>query len=127
MGNDTADSLVVAEIAGDAAEGLRIINVPSAGEGQPFEQAFEAKFGKPQSSISWAAYAYDDANLLFQTIEEVGTSGAAIRDALYALTGYEGVIGNFHFDANGDVVGAGYVVKEFKDGVIVTIPDISLE
>lgn len=127
VGNDTTDSLAVAQIAGDGAEGVQMIDVPSAGEGTSFETDFKAAYGDPQSSIAWAAYAYDAAGVVLDQVKSVGTDGSAIRDALYGLKGYKGIIGTFHFDKNGDVVGAGYVVKEFQGGKIMTVGDAPLQ
>jgi branched-chain amino acid transport system substrate-binding protein len=126
VGTDTSDSLAVADIAGKSAEGLQLVSVPSAGEGGAFEKAFTEKFGKPQSSISWGAYSYDAMNVLAQVMGNVGTDGPAMRDALYNLPGYQGVVGTLKFDKNGDPVGATYVLKQFKDGAIVTVQDIAM-
>ncbi|MBI4129184.1 ABC transporter substrate-binding protein [Candidatus Peregrinibacteria bacterium] len=126
LGADTADSQVVVD-TGKSAEGMQFINVPTAGEGTPFEETLTNTVGKPQSSIAWAAYAYDAANILFEAIGNVGTDGSAIRDYLYKLPEYKGVVGTIHFDNNGDPVGIPYVVKEIKGGKIVKVKDIPLE
>ena len=125
VGTDTSDSLAVLDIAGDSAEGVQLVNVPSAGEGGAFEKAFTDAHGKPQSSISWGAYAYDATNVLAEVMADVGTDGTAMRDALYKVS-HDGIVGTLKFDRNGDPVGAKYVLKEFKDGAIVTVEDIPL-
>jgi branched-chain amino acid transport system substrate-binding protein len=127
VGTDTTDSLAVAEIAGDAAEGVQLVNVPSAGEGTSFEQKFVAAFQKPQSSISWAAYSYDATGILLEALAKGEGDPEKVKAHLDLHPGYAGVIGTFRFDENGDVVGATYVVKEFKDGAIVTVGDITLD
>jgi hypothetical protein len=38
-----------------------------------------------------------------------------------------GVIGNFHFDKNGDVVGVPYVLKVVKGGKFVKEKDIAVQ
>lgn len=126
-GTDVMDSLVIPQTAGAAAEGVTLVNVPTAGEGTPFETRFSAKFGAPKSSIAWAAYAYDAANVLFEAIKKVGTDGTAIKDYLYDLPSYKGVIGTFSFDDNGDPVGVSYVLKKIEDGKIVTVKPLPLE
>lgn len=125
LGADTADSQVVVD-TGSAAEGMQLINVPTAGEGKPFEQTFTAAFGKPQTSIAWVAYAYDAVNILMGAIADVGTDGSAMRDYLYKMPGYTGVVGTIRFDQYGDPVGIPYVVKEIKGGKIVTVQDLAL-
>lgn len=127
VGQDTMDSLVVAQIAGDAAEGVLLVNVPTAGEGKPFEAEFKAKYGDPKSSIGWAAYAYDAANVFFEAFKTVGTDGTAVKEYLYALPSYAGVIGDFSFDENGDPVGVSYALKKFEGGKIITVKPLPLE
>ncbi len=127
ISHDVADSLDLISIAGEAVEGLRVINVPSAGEGGSFETAFTAAYGTPQQALAFAAHAYDAMNVLAQVMEDVGTNGTAIRDALYALPEYDGVVGSFRFDENGDVVGIPYVLKEVQDGAFVTLRDIDVD
>lgn len=124
IGADTADSQVVVD-TGSAAEGMQIINVPTAGEGKPFEKTFTDAYGKPQSSIAWGAYAYDAANILLKAIADGAADGTAIKDALYKMT-YTGIVGTIHFDKYGDPVGIPYVVKEIKDGKIVTVQDLPI-
>lgn len=128
VSHDVAESLVVPEIAGKAAEGdFQFINVPTAGEGGNFETKAKEKFGTPQASITWMSYGYDATNILLQAMENVGTDGPIIRDYLYALPEYKGIVGAIHFDNNGDVVGIPYALKAFKDGKIVKVMDIPLE
>lgn len=125
--HDVGDQLTLVDIAPDAVEGMYVINVPTSGEGGDFEKIFTEKYGAAQASIAFAAHAYDAAGVLFNVIASVGTDGSAIRDGLYAVKGYEGVVGNFHFDENGDVVGIPYVLKQFQDGKIVKVADITLD
>ena len=127
VGTDTMDSLSIAQIAGDAAEGVMMVNVPTAGEGTSFETDFKAKYGEPKASIAWAAYAYDAANLLAEAMKAVGTDGTAVKDYLKSMQPYAGVIGTFHFDDNGDPIGVSYVLKKFEGGKIVTVKPLSLE
>lgn len=127
LSHEVADSATLGEIAKKASEGLQLVTVKTSGEGTTFEKDFLAKFGKVQSSIAFAAHSYDAAGLILQTITSVGTDGTAIRDALVALKSYSGVIGDIHFDQNGDVVGVPFVLKEFKDGKTFTVKPIPLE
>jgi branched-chain amino acid transport system substrate-binding protein len=120
-GADTMDSVSIAQIAGEAAEGVMVVDVPTAGEGTSFETAFHEQYGEPKASIAWVAYPYDVVHILAQAFQAVGTDGPAVRDYLYAMAPYSGVVGTFHFDGNGDPVGISYVLKTFKDGKIVTV------
>jgi branched-chain amino acid transport system substrate-binding protein len=125
--HDVGESLNIAQIAGDAANGLKLINVPAAGEGGRFEADYRAKFGDPQASITWAAYGYDAAGILLGAMRSGAANGAAIRDALYALPSYDGIVGTIRFDRNGDVIGIPYALKEFQNGKIVTIDSIDID
>lgn len=127
ISHDAADSTTMGTNAKEAVEGMSVVNVPAAGEGTPFQTEFEAKYGKAQTSLAFAAHTYDAVTLFAKIIGEHGTDGPAIRDALLALPSYEGIIGTFHFDENGDVVGVPYVLKEFKDGVTVKVVDVPVQ
>ncbi len=127
IGADTSDSLTMIELTGGAVDGMELIDVPSSGEGKPFEADFIAKNGKPVSSVVWAAHGYDAAGVILKAMKNGATDGEAIRVWLNGMEPYKGVIGTFSFDKNGDVTGVGYVLKQFKDGKIVTIKPISLE
>lgn len=127
VGKDTTDSLTVVDIAADAAEGVQLVNVASFGENTDFEDDFTAKFGAPQSSISWAALAYDAAGVTFEAMKNAGITGEEIKGYFDTLEGYDGIIGTFSFDENGDVVGVSYVLKQFEDGKVVTKKALSLD
>lgn len=125
--HDVGDSVTLLELAPEAVAGTHVINVPTAGEGGDFQKRFEEKFGAAQSTIAFAAHAYDAAGVVLQSIGAAGTDGTAMRDYLLGLSGYDGIVGTFRFDAKGDVVGIPYGLKEFKDGKIVQTADISVE
>jgi len=127
ISHDVADSITLAEIAGDAVEGMFIINVPTAGQGTSFEEMFVTKYGVAQASIAFAAHAYDAMSVLAEAIEAVGTEGTAIRDWLYNMSGHSGIIGRFSFDENGDVEGIPYALKKFENGTIVVEGEIDVD
>jgi hypothetical protein len=60
-------------------------------------------------------------------LKQGAEDGPAIRDALLGLESFPGVAGTFHFDANGDVVGIPYALKEFHDGILSEVAQIPLE
>jgi branched-chain amino acid transport system substrate-binding protein len=125
--HDVGDSATLGEIATEAVEGLLVIAVPSAGEDGSFGATYKEKFGEAQATMSFAAHAYDAMNVLAKVMETAGTTGTAIRDGLYALQGHTGIVGTFHFDENGDVVGIPYALKTFQNGKIVTLESIPTE
>jgi len=84
---------------------------------QEFLAAFEAEYGKPADSF--AALAYDAAQLVFDAIQTAdSTDPQAITDALAATEDFEGVTGTFSFDENHNPVKSAFVI-ELQDGVEV--------
>lgn len=124
--HDAGDSVTMAKDLPEATEGLLVINVSSEVRDASFASDFKAAYGDPKYGISFAGYAYDAANVLFAAIAGGATDGDAIRNYLNAVEGYEGVVGTFSFDENGDVVGIPYVLKEYKNGSIVTLGDVPM-
>lgn len=125
--HDVGDSVTLLELVPEAIAGAHVINVPTSGAGGTFEQRFREQFGDAQSTIAFAAHAFDAVGVVLQAIATVGTDGERIRDYLYALDAYEGIVGKISFDANGDVIGIPYGLKEFKDGTIVQVADIAVD
>jgi branched-chain amino acid transport system substrate-binding protein len=121
VAHDAADSVTMAKDLPEATNNLFVINVSSELEDGSFTSAFTAEYGDPQYGISYAGYANDSVEVLAQAIAEVGTEGDVLRHYLLSMPDFTGVVGTFHFDQNGDVVGIPYVLKEYKDGVIVTL------
>ncbi len=84
---------------------------------QEFLAAFEAEYGKPADSF--AALAYDAAQLVFDAIQSAdSTDPQAITDALAATEDFEGVTGTFSFDEKHNPVKSAFVI-ELQDGVEV--------
>ncbi len=125
VSHDVADDKTVWEGAGDASDGLQVINVASIADDTDFGKKFVPKY-KVQAGLVFAAYSYDAANVLFDILKAGAADGAAIRDALYKVTAHQGIIGTFGFDKNGDVTGVGFVLKEVKGGASKEVSKISL-
>lgn len=126
IAHDAADSLTIDTVAPEASQGFLLISVPTAGQGTDFETSFTTKYGTPKSSIAWAAQSYDAANVFMSAIKAKGTAGPDIKSALDTMPSYTGVVGAFHFDANGDVVGIPYALKEHRDGKISKLEEITV-
>jgi branched-chain amino acid transport system substrate-binding protein len=126
LSHEVADSTNLGQLAKTAVEGLEFVTVPTAGAGTSFETQFTSVYGAPKSSIAFAAHAYDAAGALLQTMAAQGADGTKVRDALLAMTSYKGVVGDWHFDENGDVVGVPFVLKAFKDGKTELVKPIAL-
>jgi branched-chain amino acid transport system substrate-binding protein len=116
------------EAAGDAAEGFEFTNPDTSpeamGEKYPaFVEAYEAKFGEPPIQ-AFHANAYDGAQILIAAIENTAVKDGgttyigrkALRDALFATKGYEGVSGLIECDEHGQCAGFKFAVYRFTDG-----------
>ena len=84
---------------------------------------YESRYGEPPPS-PYHVYAYDAANLLLNTIEAVAVQDAdgtlhigrqALRDALYATTGFEGVSGTLACDEFGDCAATKFDIVRLDD------------
>jgi len=100
------------EAVAEAGIGLYLV-IPSRPEGpahDAFVSRYEAKYGE-QPSTPYYAHWYDAATMLFDALEAVAvqdTGGTlyighqALRDALYATSGYQGLTGSLACDQYGD-------------------------
>lgn len=126
VGQDVIDSADVVAAVGSGATEIYTINVPTVGQGTPFEANFKQKYGEPQSNITYAAFSYDDANVVMAGMKKA-TTGTQLRDWMATMPAYKGVIGTFSFDGNGDVIGVSYALKKFENGKIVTLQPIKVQ
>jgi branched-chain amino acid transport system substrate-binding protein len=107
VGGNGFNSPKVIEIAKEAAEGL-IVATPWFGEkNDPKVKAFVAKYEKAygKKPDQFAAQAYDAFYIMTNALKTAGSADRAkLRDALAATKNFQGVVGNFSFDAERDVV-----------------------
>lgn len=121
LGSDSWGNLELISLCGADCEGYFFtthyapdIATPKA---QAFIKAYEAAYGKTPDDV--AALTYDSFGLLFQAIKAAGKlDRQAIRDALAAITLYEGVTGNMQFKGTGDPIKSA-VILQIKDGKFV--------
>src|ERR671932_1596487 len=111
MGPDGILEEAFAKAAGDGGEGVyaTFAGLPASelpGKGQDFAQTYQEKF--PDSPIeALTAYSYEAANVLLDAIERAyNTDGQVTRDGVvrevFATKNYDGVLGTWSFDENGD-------------------------
>ncbi|MFC0414447.1 ABC transporter substrate-binding protein [Cytobacillus solani] len=107
VGGNGFNSPEVIEIAGDAADGL-IVATPWYGEKEDpkvkeFVSNFEKEYGKKPDQF--AAQAYDALYIMAEALKNAGEADRdALRDALAEVKDFKGILGNFSFDEEGDVV-----------------------
>jgi branched-chain amino acid transport system substrate-binding protein len=127
-------SPLVTEQGGAAVEGM-IFSGPACA-GDFYEDTFLPayfEFSNTDAPISvFHCHAYDAANMIFAAIEEVGLvddAGTlfiprrALRDALYATSGFEGLTGTLTCNEVGDCADPAIRVSTIQDGAyVVTWP-----
>jgi branched-chain amino acid transport system substrate-binding protein len=107
VGGNGFNSPQVIEIAGEAGNGL-IVATPWYGEKddpkvKEFVAKFEAEYGKKPDQF--AAQAYDAFYIMAEALKNAGEADRdALRDALAEIKDFEGILGSFSFDEEGDVV-----------------------
>jgi branched-chain amino acid transport system substrate-binding protein len=107
MGPDTLFEHAFIRDAGAHADGTLITfgAVPPAlleGPGRAFYERYIERF--KQEPECYAASAYDTTGVILQAIERAGRADrAAITEAAFATRDFDGVLGHWSFDANGDI------------------------
>ena len=119
--------------AGEAAEGAVLSGPDLAFAGDFYEAEFLPAYtevsGEDAPISVFHAHAFDAYNMIADAIEEVafvedGTtyiSRTALRDAFFAMEGFEGITGTLTCDENGDCADAKISVSEVTDGAFVRI------
>ena len=120
VGSPSIISVTALNLAGDALYGTYAI-ADFTTDANDVTKAFTKKY-KDKYSINpdtFASWAYDALHVLAQAIRAAGnTDPEAIRKAILAIKGYQGVEGNYQFDENGDGL-HGYNVVKNDAGKIV--------
>ncbi len=120
MGGDGIYEEAFLKAAGAAAEGVYVTfgGAPPnklTGAGADWRQAYVDRFDR-QPEV-YASYAYDATRVVLKAIEAVGSKDrAAIRDAVMSTADFEGLLGTFSFDANGDVTASQMSGRQIRNG-----------
>jgi branched-chain amino acid transport system substrate-binding protein len=120
MGPDGIYEQAFLDDAGDAAEGVYITfgGVPPtklAGKGAEWYSSYRSKFNAEPEA--YAAYGYESMKVALEAIQRAGRKDrAAIRDAVFATRDYDGVLGKWSFDRNGDTSLTTMSGRQVKDG-----------
>jgi branched-chain amino acid transport system substrate-binding protein len=125
MGSEGILEEAFIEAAGEAAEGsyLTFSGLPASelpGTGQEFVERYQERF--PDSEVdALTAYGYEAANVLLDAIENAyNTDGEVTREGvlreLFATQNYDGVLGTWSFDENGDTTLTDLSGERVQDG-----------
>lgn len=114
VGSDSWGNLELITLCGADCEGLFFtthyatdIATPKA---QAFINAYKGAYGSMPDDV--AALTYDSFGLLFQAIQAAGkTDRQAVRDAIAAVTSYEGVTGVMQFKGTGDPIKSAVIIQ----------------
>ncbi|MGB7058745.1 MAG: branched-chain amino acid ABC transporter substrate-binding protein [Geitlerinemataceae cyanobacterium] len=121
MGPDGIYEQALIDAAGQDAEGVYATfgGVPPSkltGAGQQWYESYKSTFNAEPEA--YAAYGYESAKVLIGAINQVCQNDRdAIRAAVLNTQDFDGVLGNWSFDANGDTtlkVMSGNMVKDGK-------------
>ena len=128
MGADGMFSPDLVEGAGDAVEGLYLSSPDLAAFGADYQSTFLPKyqemFGTEPISV-FHAHAYDATNMVIAAIEQVAVQDEdgtlhiprqALRDALYATSGFQGLTGSLTCTPTGDCADPKIAVYESHAG-----------
>jgi branched-chain amino acid transport system substrate-binding protein len=111
------------EQAGDAAEGIYVTfgGLPESelsAEGQEFVETYESKYD--DQIQPYTAYAYEAANVMLDAIERASEGGEVSRETvlqeIFATEDYEGVLGTWSFDEDGDTTLTELSVQTVENG-----------
>ncbi len=119
VGGDSNDNPDFMKLAGDAAQGAYLINVPTPDLlpydlAKKFLAAYQAKYNMMPPSI-WTLLNVDGMRAIIHAMEEnksFDTKKAA--EYLHTLKDYPGITGPISFAADGNRVGSGYMAYEIK-------------
>jgi branched-chain amino acid transport system substrate-binding protein len=125
---DGLQSQTLLDAAGDAAEGMYMsgpnLEFTNTAYTETFVPAYVAAFGEEPINL-FHAHAYDAANLILDAIEAVGQETAdgtllvgrqALRDHLYATSGYQGLTGTLTCNETGDCADANIAIQKVEGG-----------
>lgn len=85
---------------------------------------YKKRNGKEPFSPFAVASRYDDVKLIGKALEACGEENECIKNWLYSMPPYSGVIGTFTFDKNGDPQGIKYAFSVFQKGKVVSAANI---
>lgn len=116
-GNFTLVGPDALEVGGKYMEGIVASDTSGlADKGKIMLQKYVEKFGKQPANEYLLGSSYDRPYIIAQAIRSVGLNPANIAKYLKNMSDFEGAVGKYHFDNNGDVVGVGFMSVTVKDG-----------
>jgi branched-chain amino acid transport system substrate-binding protein len=120
VGSPSIIAVTALNLAGDALYGTYAIadfTTDANDVTKAFTRKYKDRYGiNPDAFASWA---YDSLYVLAMAIRSAGnTDPEAIRKAILAIKGYQGVEGNYDFDENGDGLHGYNVVRNYGGRIV---------
>ncbi len=88
-----------------------------------FLKVFQKRFDREPDSF--AAHAYDGANILIETIRKGGLNRIRVRDALHEYDSYAGVTGLIEFDTTLNDIGSVYIATVTEGAYVYELADFA--
>jgi len=131
VSGDGFDTPLLLELGGEAANGVVFATHQGVYEESPavdaFRSAYEEEYGTPPETV-FAALGYDGMRLMADAIERAGSDDpAAIRDALAATQGFEGVTGTVTYEGDSRIPNKGCALIEVVDGEFAFLRNVTPE
>jgi len=131
MGGDGYDTPLLAELAGPVNDVYFTTHqgiYDQSEKADAFIAAYEAKYGTPPENV-FAALGYDGIYLMAAAMEAAGSAeGPAIRDALAATAGWEGVTGTISYGEGSRIPSKSVALILVKDGknelLEIVVPEV---
>ncbi len=121
MGGDGINNPAFVKEAGVAGEGAfsSIAGLPDnqlPAKGQDFLKRYRARFGTP---TNYTIYGYEAMAVALNAIKSAAKKDRkAILDAVAKTKDYDGLVGKWSFDANGDTTLTDFAIYQIADGVL---------
>ncbi|GAB4446361.1 MAG: branched-chain amino acid ABC transporter substrate-binding protein [Anaerolineae bacterium] len=124
------------KVTGDAAEGMYLSGPDLNFSGTRYDE-FLAKYREvagQDPTASFHAHTYDATNLILDAVEKVAKTDdqgnliigrQALRDAIYATSGFDGITGSLSCDALGDCADPKISINQVQDGQFTAITGAS--
>jgi len=112
----------VIDIAGSAIENSTYVDAAglTTPKGKLFLEQYTKKYGVPSSEYLIGA-SYDRVYILKGALEKCSEDTDCIKDYLYSIKDYNGVLGTYGFNEKGDMTGMFVSIKKIIDGKAVVI------
>jgi branched-chain amino acid transport system substrate-binding protein len=85
---------------------------------------YRAKFGTPEA---YTIFGYELMSVSLTAVKNAGKKDRAeILKAMQGIKEFDGVLGKWNFDANGDISLSSFVVNQVKDGKFVEVAQVNV-